>query len=112
MRALGEMARVVKPGGTLVVTVPNRLWRFSATVANALGLRPYDGLENWVSWGELKRALRAGGMEIPSMIGFHLFPPVISAMWPLLRVTDRLGGVVGPLMLNIAVKAEKREAAT
>ena len=55
LRAVREMARVLRSGGVLVVTVPNRLWRVSATVAALLKLRPYEGLENWVGWGELRR---------------------------------------------------------
>jgi SAM-dependent methyltransferase len=105
--AVREMIRVLRPGGVLVVTVPNRLWRLSAVAAAVLKLRPYEGLENWVSWPALRRTLRAGGLTITTMVGFHLFPPVVRVTWPLLRAADGLGGVAGPLMLNIGVKARK-----
>jgi 2-polyprenyl-6-hydroxyphenyl methylase/3-demethylubiquinone-9 3-methyltransferase len=107
IRALREMGRVLKPGGALIVTVPNRLWRISATVAAILKIRPYEGLENWVGWRQLKRELSAMRLTITSMAGFHLFPPVVRRTWPFLRVMDRFGGAIGPLMLNIAVKARK-----
>lgn len=105
--AVREMARVLRPGGVLVVTVPNRRWRFSATVAALFNLRPYEGLENWVGRGELRRALAGSGVTVVSMIGFHLFPPVLRQTWGLLRLLDRLGGVAGPVMLNIGVEARK-----
>ena len=107
IRAVAEMCRVLKPRGTLVVTVPNRVWHWSATFASVFKLRPYEGLENWVSWWELRRALRGHGMTIVHMRGFHLFPPVLRVTWPMLRPLDRLGPAIGPVMLNIAVKAVK-----
>lgn len=107
LRAVREMGRVLNPEGTLIVTVPNRLWRISATVAAVLKIRPYEGLENWVGWRQLKRELSAMQMEITSMAGFHLFPPVLRGTWPFLRFMDRFGGGLGPVMLNIAVKARK-----
>ena len=106
------MCRVLLPGGLLVVTVPNRLWRFSATVAAAFHWRPYEGLEHWVGWGGVRATLREMEMRLLSMEGFHLFPPVIRTTWPLLTRLDRYGKRLGPVMLNIAVKAAKPLAAS
>lgn len=108
MLALREMHRVLRPSGTLVVTTPNRFWKFSLFVANLLRARPYDGFENWISWGNLERHLTKLNMQIDSMFGFHLFPPIFDKSWPLLRGADRFGEIIGPIMLNIAVKAKKR----
>ncbi|MEW5984325.1 MAG: class I SAM-dependent methyltransferase [Acidobacteriota bacterium] len=105
--AVREMCRVLRIGGTLVLTVPNRIWRWSATVAEVFKLRPYEGLENWVWWWQLRHALKAQGLRIVRMDGFHLFPPVVRPTWPVLRRLDRLGRVIGPVMLNMAVKATK-----
>jgi ubiquinone/menaquinone biosynthesis C-methylase UbiE len=105
--AIGEMCRVLKPGGTLIVTVPNKTWHWSATFAAAFKLRPYEGLENWLGWWQLRRRLRQQDMRIVAMSGFHLFPPLFKATWPLLRYTDRFGRSIGPVMLNLAVKAVK-----
>lgn len=107
LRAVAEMCRILKSGGTLVITVPNKFWRPSATFAAVFKLRPYEGLENWLWWWELRRSLTKEDVRIAAMSGFHLFPPVVAASWPFLRYADRFGMTVGPLMLNLAVKAIK-----
>ena len=107
LRALAEMCRILKEGGSLVITVPNKFWRPSATFAAIFKLRPYEGLENWLWWWELRRGLSKGQVRIVAMSGFHLFPPLISASWPLLRYVDRFGPTIGPVMLNLVVKAVK-----
>ena len=45
-----ELCRVVKPGGILLITTPNRVWRPAVLFATRVRLRPYEGIENWVSW--------------------------------------------------------------
>ncbi len=107
IRALQEMCRVLRPNGLLVVTVPNRIWRFSATIAAVFKLRPYDGLENWVGWRQIRRELERQSMRIDTQIGFHLFPPVLQPTWRFVRFMDRFGGWIGPVMLNIGVRARK-----
>ena len=106
-RSVLELARVLRPGGTLVLTCPNRAWRWSCTLANAVGIRPYLGLENWPSWWQLRRWIGEGGMAIERHVGLHLFPFVIGATQPLLRRLDRAGGALGPLYVNQCVRAVK-----
>jgi 2-polyprenyl-3-methyl-5-hydroxy-6-metoxy-1,4-benzoquinol methylase len=40
--AVKEFARVLKPGGHLVLSTPNRFWQGPVRLASAIGLRPYD----------------------------------------------------------------------
>jgi 2-polyprenyl-3-methyl-5-hydroxy-6-metoxy-1,4-benzoquinol methylase len=108
LRALGEMCRVLRRPGVLVVTTPNRVWHFSAVIAERFKLRPYDGLENWVSWSDLRRVVESAGLEVTTMHGFHLVPPLFKPLWSPLRAIDRYGRFLGPLMLNVAFRAEKR----
>lgn len=105
--AVREIHRVTRPGGLLLITVPNRLWHFSATIAHVFRLRPYDGYENWVGRGELRRTLNELGSEIISMRGFNLVPPLVRWTWPVLHRLDAYGETLGPVMLNIAVLARK-----
>jgi len=106
-RAVSEMKRVTKVGGLFVVTTPNRVWRPVASVAEFFKLRPYEGYEDWLGWGEMRRLLRHQRVVMIEMRGFHLVPPRFAWMWPILRKFDVLGSVLGPIMLNMAVSARK-----
>ena len=108
--AVSELARVLRPGGTLVLTCPNRFWHWSCRLANALGIRPYCGLENWPSWSSLRRWSTANGIDIRQHVGLHLFPFVLKPTHGLLRVLDRAGAKLGPLYVNQCLVGVKRES--
>jgi 2-polyprenyl-3-methyl-5-hydroxy-6-metoxy-1,4-benzoquinol methylase len=105
--ALREIHRVARPGGLIVVTVPNQRWHFAVTIATLFNLRPFHGYENWLRWNELGGELRRAGAHIDELRGFHLVPPIVPPMRPLLRRLDRYGRTLGPIMLNLAVRARK-----
>jgi 2-polyprenyl-3-methyl-5-hydroxy-6-metoxy-1,4-benzoquinol methylase len=106
-KALSELARVVKPNGILVITVPNKVWHFAITIANKLKLRPYQGFENWVGWGQLRDWVKEEGLVLEEMYGFHIVPFITPVLYPLIDFFDGWGKSLGPLMLNIAIKAKK-----
>jgi hypothetical protein len=89
------------------VTVPNQRWHFAVTFATVFNLRPFHGYENWLRPRELEGELRQAGARIDELRGFHLVPPIVPPMRPLLRKMDRYGGALGSIMLNLAVRARK-----
>ena len=109
--AVAELTRVLRPGGIFVVTCPNRFWHWSCRLANALGIRPYCGLENWPSWSSLRNWSRANEIEIRRHIGLHLFPFVLKPTHGLLRFLDRAGEKLGPLYVNQCLLGVKRRRA-
>jgi 2-polyprenyl-3-methyl-5-hydroxy-6-metoxy-1,4-benzoquinol methylase len=104
---LRELVRVLRPGGWLVVTCPNAFWRWSCSVANALRLRPYHGLENWPTWTELRTWANQAGVRVHQQVGLHLFPFILTATHPMLRRLDRLGSRFGRIYVNQCLAGQK-----
>lgn len=107
--AVAELVRVLRPGGIFVITCPNRFWHWSCRLANALGIRPYLGLENWPSWSSLRDWSQANGVEVQQHVGLHLFPFVLTPTHPLLRLLDKAGNKLGPLYVNQCLLGTKRQ---
>ncbi|MHC1704353.1 MAG: class I SAM-dependent methyltransferase [Tenuifilaceae bacterium] len=109
-KAIQELYRVLKPGGTIVLTTPNKIWYFAIWIANTFKLRPYQGLENWTGWYKMKKNLKNIGFSDVQLTGIHLFPFVSKIIYPILDFFHRFNKVLGPVMLNIAVKAKKPDS--
>jgi SAM-dependent methyltransferase len=106
--AIGELARVLRPGGTLILTTPNRIWHPAIRLAGALRLRPYEGFENWIGWRTLLRSVERSGLEIERWSGFNALPFLFPATYPLIDLLDRLGSTpLGRTMINMLVVAAK-----
>lgn len=104
-RAVREFARVLAPGGKLVLTVPNRLWRPAILLANALHLRPYMGYENWAAYRDLRSWAEAAGLAVESQEGFNLLPHTVFCKHAF-DFLDRLRPL-HPYMINIALVARR-----
>ena len=104
-----ELARVAKPGGKVIITVPNRLWWFSVPVANLLKIRPYQGLENWLWWSDMKRLAKKNDLIIEKISGFNIIPIFHPRLYRFIDIMDRFGNVAGPFMVNIAFVARKKK---
>lgn len=104
-RAVGELCRVVAPGGSLVLTVPNRIWKPAVVVANALKIRPYLGHENWVRYRELASWLGGAGLAVERQEGFNLLPHTFFCK-PAFDGLDRVS-FLHPYMINIAIRGRK-----
>ena len=107
VRAVRELFRLVKPGGSLVLSTPNRLWLPPVRIASALRLRPYDGYENFLWPSTLRRALESAGGRVVEHRGIHLWPFQIEALHGASRWVDRFGGRLLPLMINQCIHCVK-----
>ena len=72
--ALRQMAGVLKHDGFLAVSTPNVLWSPVVKLATRLGLRPFDGYENFSSWPGIREVLKKSEIDIVRQKGLHLFP--------------------------------------
>ena len=106
-KALREMARVLKPGGILVVTSPNKLWFPILWLSMKLGVRKFYGNENWLWPAVAANELRVQGMVVEKMSGCHSFPWQIPFAKMLLPALDKLGPLLWPLMINYGIRARK-----
>jgi ubiquinone/menaquinone biosynthesis C-methylase UbiE len=73
-QAIREMLRVLRPGGRLAITCPNRSWRWVIVLATRLGLRPFGGVEEPPSWAQLSRWVEAADGEILQHFGLNAVP--------------------------------------
>ncbi len=106
-KSIKELCRVLKPGGKLVITTPNKFWYFSIWIANKLKLRPYQGLENWISWNTLSKEVSTAGCLVEKKAGIHLFPFIHSSFYPVLNYFHRHNTTLYPIMVNMAIKVVK-----
>lgn len=73
--ALKEMCRVLKKGGILVITTPNRIFKPLFDFLSFTNIRPYHGNENWIySWDMLK-IMKKNGMVLQKERYFNFIAP-------------------------------------
>jgi len=104
--AIAQMLAVLRPGGYLSLSTPNVVWSPVVKMASALGLRRFQGLENFSSWPQIRSALTEGGATVIHERGLHLFPFQL----PLHRVStlcDRRLQALRAVMINICVLGRK-----
>lgn len=106
-KAVSELSKVLKPDGLLILTVPNKIWKWSVLFANTLKFRPYQGYENWPGFFQLKRWLNRYNLVIEHYYGFNLIPILNKTTMPINKIIDKAGNIMGLLMINIAVRARK-----
>ncbi|HJS46828.1 MAG TPA: methyltransferase domain-containing protein [Gemmatimonadales bacterium] len=106
--AVAEALRVIRPGGILALTCPNRAWHWAVTVASALRMRPYEGYENWPGWTELRGWVNESGGEVLTHTGLHALPFQFPGARSMLPVLDRMGSGLEHWFVNQVVEARRR----
>lgn len=90
--AVGEILRVLKPGGTAIIGVPNRLDPFLrpllVSLLNKLGLYAY-GMEKSFTPGALQRLLEAAGFRVTARSGILFIPGWLRMLDLVLRTRYR-----------------------
>jgi len=98
--AVSEMLRVLRPGGHLYLTTPNLIWRWSVTLAELLGVRRFEGIENWLSRAALKKAIVRTGAVVEVSQGLHVMPFQLRPLWPVIAWINKNGQSLRGLMIN------------
>lgn len=105
-RAVREMMRLVKPGGLLSLSTPNRVWWPVVRLASILKLRPFDGFENFSSWRGLRGQMAEVGLDVIREKGLHAFPFQFG-LHALSRWIDESMQPLRGGMINICILAKK-----
>lgn len=105
--AFAQMAKHLAPGGRLVVSVPNRRWKWLLAIVQTLRLRNnYQGFENWVGPHELLGWARRRGLVVLKTTGIHSIPWHISH-----SLVEALDGWFEPhnypFAVNLAILAQE-----
>jgi 2-polyprenyl-3-methyl-5-hydroxy-6-metoxy-1,4-benzoquinol methylase len=107
--AVREMGRVLKPGGLLALTCPNRLWLPIVKLAGQLRLRPFHGHEDSPGYRQLEGMVNQAGLRVEEHFGFHPWPFQIQFLRGVSRQVDLWFGrrLAGHWMINQAVLGRK-----
>lgn len=106
-KALHEIYRVLKPGGIMVLSTPNRFWYWTLWIANTFKLRPYQGFENWSGYFQLKKEVQKTGFLIEQRRGVHIIPFVHPMTYPINNFFHVYNRILAPFMVNLVVKGRK-----
>lgn len=106
-QAIAAMSHVVKPGGQILITSPNRLWFPVLGIAQCLRLRRFSGNEHWLWPGQAAAILKSCGFESIQLSGCHLFPWQIPFAKRLLPWFDHYGRRLYPIMINFSLSGIK-----
>ena len=105
--AVRQMYRILKPGGWLVISTPNKIWGPILKFGQFLNLRKFKDQEIFLSPHEMKQILVELGCLDIQFDGCHLLPWQIPFIKPMLRRVDRFGSKLWWITINFGIVAKK-----
>jgi ubiquinone/menaquinone biosynthesis C-methylase UbiE len=109
LKAIREMCRVCKPGGTVCLTTPNKLWYPALWLSQVLKIRKFAGMENWIFPGKARTVMQNCGFEHLQIRGCHLWPFQLRFTQSLLRRLDSRSRWLYPVMINFGIVGQKKQ---
>ncbi len=108
LAAVGELCRVLAPGGILIITTPCRLWQPVVRLATKLKLRPFEGFENFIWPRKLVKTVTRQRLTVRWVGGFNFCPLYWRRLDQFFKIFDRIFGHCLPwLMVNIGIVAHR-----
>ena len=107
--AVAEMCRVLKSGGRIYLSTPNKLWSPVIRLGTILKIRKFRDREIFVSIRQLKSVMEQNGVQLLHVNSCHLIPWQLPFAKSIIRMTDRFGSRLHHISVNIAVVGQKTE---
>lgn len=106
-QAIKELYRVVKPGGYLFVSTPNKIWWPVLKFGQIFHIRKFQDTELFLTPRTVRRILRELGAVDLRFDGCHLLPWQIPFVKPLLRKLDKFGRFFYLISINFGFSVRK-----
>jgi ubiquinone/menaquinone biosynthesis C-methylase UbiE len=106
-QAIKELYRVVKPGGYLFVSTPNKIWWPVLKIGQISHIRKFQDDELFLTPRSVKKILLDMGAIELRFDGCHLIPWQIPFLKPLLRRIDKFGRFFYLISINFGFSVRK-----
>ncbi len=106
--AFREIARVLRPGGAVVIGELGRwnLWALRRRIRGWLGNRLWRAA-HFRTGGELRRLAAGAGLEVRALRGAVFYPPLAALAWVMAPLDPWLGRITGIGAAFLVLRAEK-----
>lgn len=107
LKALEEIYKSLNPGGLLILSTPNSLWKPVLRLAQIVRLRRFKDKELFISPKSASGLIDGLGGEVMYLDGCHFFPWQIPFAKPVLRLLDAYAKELYFLTINFGIVVKK-----